>query len=269
MAHTTDSEHASVERPVIETDVAIDTPDGTCDAAFIHPATGASAAVILWPDAGGLRPVMREMGRRLAAEGFAVLVPNPFYRIACSPVIEDFSTMDFSSPADRAKLAPLMGSIGVEGAAERDARAFVAWLDRQPQVDTNRKFGTQGYCMGGALAMRTAAALPDRFGAVASFHGGGLVTDRPGSPHLLAPKMRAQVYIGIASNDDQRQPDAKDTLRQAFEAAGRPAEIEVYPGLHGWCIRDMPMQGGHPIYNAADAGRAWTKLVDLYKTALG
>jgi len=254
--------------PVTETDVSIKTPDGTCDAAFIHPSTGAHAAVIIWPDAFGLRPSMRDMARRLAADGYSVLVPNPYYRIAKAPVLGDISTFNFSNPTDRGKLTPLMGSINADGAAERDATAFVAWLDTQKPVDTSKKIGTQGYCMGGPLVMRTAAAVPNRIGAVGSFHGGGLVTDQPNSPHLLAPKMKAQLYIGIASNDDQRQPDAKDKLRDAFKAAGRPAEIEVYKSLHGWCVPDMPAEPTAPIYNQPEAEKAWAKLLALYKTAL-
>jgi carboxymethylenebutenolidase len=161
-------------------------------------------------------------------------------------------------------LTPLMGSIGAAGAAEKDATAFVAWLDAQKQVDRTKKIGTQGYCMGGPLVVRTAAALPGRIGAGASFHGGGLVTDQPSSPHLLAPKIKGRMYIGVAANDDMQQPDAKTKLKEAFAAAKVPAEIEVYPAQHGWCVSDMP--GG--IYSKADADRAWSKLLALYKTAL-
>jgi carboxymethylenebutenolidase len=255
---------------LVETNVDIKTPDGTCDAAFIHPASGAHPAVIIWPDAFGLRPSMREMGRRLAAEGYSVLVPNPFYRVAKSPVVEDASNFNFGDPPQRAKLTPLMGSIGAAGAVERDAPAYVAWLDGQRQVDRNKKIGTQGYCMGGALVVRTAAAVPTRIGAGASFHGGGLVTDKPESPHLLAPKIKGRLYFGIAANDDAQQPDAKTKLKEAFQAAHVPAEIEVYSqSQHGWCIRDMPKQpNGQPIYNKAEADRAWGKLLALYKAAL-
>jgi len=256
--------------PVTETNVDIKTPDGVCDAAFIHPTTGSHPGVIIWPDAFGLRPAMRDIGKRIAAEGYAVLVPNPFYRVAKAPVpgIEDPTKFSFSNPADMAKLRPLMGSIGAPGAAEKDAPAFVAFLDAQPQVNKSKKIGTQGYCMGGPLVMRTAAAVPDRIGAVASFHGGGLVTDQPTSPHLLAPKMKARLYIGIASNDDARQPDAKDKLREAFAAAKLPAEIEVYKSKHGWCVPDMQADADGPIYNKPEAERAWGKLVALYKAAL-
>jgi carboxymethylenebutenolidase len=211
---------------------------------------------------------MREIARRLAAEGYSVLVPNPFYRTARAPVFESASNFNFANPEDRAKLGPLMGPINAPGAAERDAAAFVAFLDAQRQVDRNRKIGTQGYCMGGALVVRTAAAVPDRIGAGASFHGGGLVTDQPGSPHLLAPKIKARMYFGVASNDDMQQPTAKTTLKAAFDAAKVPAEVEVYAALHGWCVPDMPLQNGAPIYNKADADRAWGKLLALYKAGL-
>lgn len=253
--------------PVTMTDVEIKTPDGTCDAAFIHPTTGSHPAVIIWPDAFGLRPSMREMGKRIAAEGYSVLVPNPFYRVSKSPQFEDASKFSFSNQADRAKLTPLMGSITAAGACEKDAVAFVQWLDSQKQVNKSKKIGTQGYCMGGPLVVRTCAAVPNRLGAGGSFHGGGLVTDKPDSPHLLAPKINARMYFGVAANDDQRQPDAKDKLREAF---GSKAEVELYPAsLHGWCVPDMPAQDdGKPIYNKPDAERAWGKLVALYKGAL-
>ena len=253
---------------VVEGDVGIKTPDGTCDAAFFHPASGTHAAVIVWPDAFGLRPSMREIGRRLAGEGYAVLVPNPFYRVGKAPMYEDASHADFSDPTLFEKLKPLMGSIGAAGACETDAAAFVAFLDAQAPVDKARKIGTQGYCMGGALVVRTCASQPGRIGAGASFHGGGLVTDKPDSPHLLAPKIKARMYFGVASSDDQKQPDAKDKLRKAFEEAKVPVVVEVYPARHGWCVPDMPMESGSPIYSKPDAERAWGKLVELYKAAI-
>jgi carboxymethylenebutenolidase len=261
---------AAGQAGVMEMNVAIATPDGTCDAAFIHPMTGAHPAVILWPDAFGLRPSMREMGRRLAAEGYSVLVPNPFYRVAKAPVFESASNFNFGDPEQRNKLGPLMGSITAAGAAEKDAAAFVAWLDRQPQVDRAKKIGTQGYCMGGPLVVKTAAAVPSRIGAGASFHGGGLVTANPDSPHLLASKIKARMYFGVATNDDMQQPDAKVKLKEAFEAAKVPVEVEVYTNAqHGWCVSDMPKQAsGEPIYSKADADRAWGKLLALYKAAL-
>jgi len=252
--------------PVVETMVEIKTADGTCDAAFSHPTTGAYPAVIIWADAFGLRPALREMGKRLAGEGYAVLVPNPYYRVGHGTLLD---TATFNFQTDRAKLGPLMGSITADGAAERDAAAFVAWLDRQKEVNTARKIGTQGYCMGGPLVMRTSAAVAERIGAGASFHGGGLVTDRPNSPHLLVPRIKARMYFGVASNDDKQQPDAKDTLRAAFQAAGNPAKVEVYANaLHGWCMPDMPAPADAPIYNKADAERAWGELLALYKAAL-
>ena len=258
----------AAERPLAETDVMVKTPDGNCDAAFIHPTTGTYPAVLIWPDAFGLRPAMRQIARRIASEGYSVLVPNPFYRTAKAPVFDNPSSFNFENPEDRAKLPPLTGPITAAGAAEKDAIAFVAFLDAQKEVDKTKKIGTQGYCMGGPLVVRTAAAVADRIGAGASFHGGGLVTDGPNSPHLLAPKIKARMYFGIAANDDMRQPDAKDKLKAAFAAANVSAEIEVYGSLHGWCVPDMPLQSGKPIYNMTDAERAWGKLVGLYNTAL-
>jgi carboxymethylenebutenolidase len=208
------------------------------------------------------------MAKRLAAEGYSVLVPNPFYRVAKAPVFGDISHFSFTNPADRAKLTPLMGSINAPGNVEKDAPAYIAFLDARKPVNRAKKVGTQGYCMGGPLVVRTAAAVPGRVGAAASFHGGGLVTDKPDSPHLLAPKIKARMYFGIAANDDKQQPDAKEKLKEAFAAAHVPAEIEVYSSLHGWCIADMPVQNGIPIYNQPDAERAWAKLLALYKSGL-
>ena len=249
---------------VTERTVEIKTPDGTCDAAFIHPATGAHAAVIIWPDAFGLRPSMRNMAKRLASEsGYSVLVPNPFYRVGKAPMFEDASKVDFAT--ERPKINPLMASINAAGTVEKDAPAFVAWLDQQPQVDRRKKIGTQGYCMGGALVVRTAAAVPDRIGAGGSFHGGGLVNQTPNSPHLLAPRIKGRMYFGIAANDDMTQPDAKTTLKAAFDAAKVPVEVEVYGmAQHGWCVPDMP----NNLYKMDDAERAWAKLLALYKAAL-
>jgi len=258
---------AAADLEITETDVEIKTPDGTCDAAFIHPRSGSHPGVLIWPDAFGLRPSMRAMGRRIAAEGYSVVVPNPFYRISKAP-FTDASNFNFQNPDDMAKLRPLMASVNAPGNAEKDAAAYVAFLDAQKQVMAKKKIGTQGYCMGGALVVRTAAAVPDRIGAGASFHGGGLVTDKLDSPHLLAPKIKAHMYFGIAASDDSRQPDAKDKLKDAFAAAKVPAEIEVYPAQHGWCVPDMPVRDGVPIYNKPEAERAWAKLVALYKAAL-
>jgi carboxymethylenebutenolidase len=252
---------------LVETDFEIKTPDGTCDAAFIHAKSGSYPGVLIWPDAFGLRPSMRAIGRRIAAEGYSVLVPNPFYRVSKAP-FTDASGFNFQNADDMARLKSLMATVNAPGNAEKDAAAYVAFLDAQKEVNKAKKIGTQGYCMGGALVMRTAALLPDRIGAGASFHGGGLVTDKPDSPHLLAPKIKARMYFGIASNDDEKQPDAKDKLKEAFAAAKVPAEIEVYAALHGWCVPDMPVRDGVPIYNKPEAERAWAKLVALYKAAL-
>lgn len=253
---------------VVETDVEIKTPDGTCDAAFIHPASGSHPGVLIWTDAFGLRPSMRDMGKRLAAQGYSVLVPNPFYRQGKAPFWTDASNIDFGKERD--KIGPLMASVNAAGHCEMDAKAYVEFLDAQKQVNKSKKIGTQGYCMGGALVMRTAATIPDRIGAGGSFHGGGLVSDKPDSPHLLAPKIKAKMYFGIAHSDDVRQPDAKDKLKEAFIAAGNPAEIEVYETcFHGWCVPDMPKQAdGTPTYDKPEAEKAWAKLTALYKRGL-
>ena len=249
-------------------DVTVKTADGMCDCAFIHPSSGSHPAVIIWPDAFGLRPSMVDMGKRIAADGYSVLVPNPYYRMTKAPGI-DMNGFNFSNQADMAKLRPLMGSIGAAGAAEKDVTGFLGFLDAQKQVNKAKKYGTQGYCMGGPLVFRTLAAAPERMGAGGSFHGGGLVTDQPTSPHLLIPKMKGRLYVAIASNDDQRQPDAKDKLKESFAAAKVPAEIEVYKSLHGWCVPDMPAaDANNPIYNKPEAEKAWAKLVALYKAAL-
>jgi carboxymethylenebutenolidase len=254
--------------PGVESDVIVQTPDGMCDAAFIHPSTGSHPGVIIWADAFGLRPTMRDIGKRIAAEGYSVLVPNPFYRVAKAPVIPEEQVSSFNFQTDMQKIMPLMASINAPGNAEKDAVAFVAFLDAQKEVNKSKKMGTQGYCMGGPLVVKTCAAVSNRVGAGGSFHGGGLVTDKPDSPHLLAPKIKARMYFGIASNDDMRQPDAKDKLKESFAAAKVPAEIEVYSSKHGWCVSDMPHDAQGPIYNMADAEKAWGKLVALYKTSI-
>ena len=242
---------------VSESEIEVETPDGVCDSYFVHPASGAHPGVLIWPDAFGLRPAMRQMAKRLAESGHSVLVVNQYYRTQKAPIVE---STDFG--AARATLMPLMRSLNADTNV-RDAKAFVSFLDSQSSVDNDRKMGTMGYCMGGPMTMRTAAAAPDRIGAGASFHGGGLVTDQPDSPHLLAPQMKAHYLFAIAENDDQRQPEAKDALREAFEAAGLPAEIEVYEGaMHGWCPPDTQ------VYNEAQAERAWRRLLALFESAL-
>jgi carboxymethylenebutenolidase len=253
--------HGAPAHEVIESDVSVTTADGRADAVLIHPASGRWPAVLIWTDILGLRPVFREMGRRLAGEGYVVLVPNPFYRIRPAPVV-DLATFKWSDPADRARLTPLAGSLTPEGSA-RDAHAFIGFLDAQTQTDTARKAGVQGYCMGGPLALRTAAAVPKRIAALATFHGGGLVTDKPDSPHLLIPTLRAQAFCGVADNDDAREPASKTTLRQSFAAAGLSASVQVFAGAnHGWCVKDGP------AYNALAAERAWADLGRLYTSAL-
>jgi carboxymethylenebutenolidase len=241
-------------------DIEIKTPDGSADAYFVHPAKGKYPGVLIWPDIFGLRPAFKQMATRLAESGYSVLVINPFYRIQKAPTAPEHA--DFNNPATREALMKLAGSLTPDTAAT-DAKAFVAYLDAQPAVDKKRKIGTTGYCMGGPFTMRTAALFPDRVGAGASFHGGGLVTDKPDSPHLLVPKMKAQYLFAIAENDDMRQPEAKDVLRAAYAKAGLPAEIEVYAGtLHGWCPPDSQ------VYNQAQAEKAWSRLEALLKKAL-
>jgi carboxymethylenebutenolidase len=253
--------HAADAAEVTDAEVEIKTPDGTADAYFVHPVKGAHPAVLIWPDIFGLRPAFRQMGKRLAESGYAVLVVNPFYRKMKAPTAPEHP--DFNDPPTRTALMDLMGSLTQESEFT-DAKAFVAWLDAQPAVDRKKKIGTTGYCMGGPLTMRTAAAVPDRIGAAASFHGGGLVTDKTDSPYLLIPKMKARYLIAIAANDDEKQPDAKDVLRKAFAQAKLPAEIEVYAGtLHGWCPPDSQ------VYNQEQAEKAWARLLVTFKAGLG
>ena len=240
---------------VTESEVSIKTPDGTADSYFVHPATGTAPAVLLWPDIFGLRPAMRQMGKRLAESGYAVLVVNPFYRAQKAPTAEKGAATEIKA------LMPLAQGLN-ETTHMTDAKAFIAWLDQQPSVAKNRKIGTQGYCMGGPIAFRTAAAVPDRVGAVASFHGGGLVTPNPNSPHLQAAATKAQFLVAIADNDDKRAPTDKDVLKETFSKAGLPAEIEVYGGAHGWCPPDST------VYNEPLAEKAWSRLLALYGKAL-
>jgi carboxymethylenebutenolidase len=245
---------------VTESDVEITTPDGVADAYFVHPATGSAPAVLVWPDILGLRPALRAMGKRLAESGYAVLVVNPFYRSAKSPVVPDGA--NFQDEATRNVVMPMAQQLNAE-THFTDARAFIAWLDQQSPVDTSRKIGTIGYCMGGPMVMRTAAAVPSRVGAGGTFHGGGLVSAESDSPHLLIPEMQASFLIAIAANDDEREPQAKDTLRDAFAAKGLNAEIEVYADtLHGWTVIDSA------VYNEAQANKAWDRLLVLFESAL-
>jgi carboxymethylenebutenolidase len=249
---------AANAQAVTEREVEIRTPDGTCDAYFVYPQTGASAAVLVWPDILGLRTAFRQMGKRLAESGYAVLTVNPFYRGRRAPVVPEGATFD---EATRGIVFPLAQQLNATTHVT-DARAFVAWLDQQPQVDRNRGIGTTGYCMGGPITMRTAGALPERIKAAASFHGGGLVTQNPDSPHLLVPKMKAQYLFAVAENDDQREPEAKNVLRDTFAKASLQAEIEVYPAAHGWCPPDSA------VYDEAQAERAWSRLLALFERSL-
>jgi carboxymethylenebutenolidase len=241
---------------VTETDVTVTTADGACDAYFVHPSSGTAPGVLVWPDIFGLRPSFRQMGKRLAESGFSVLVVNPFYRTKKAPTADNGAATPIQS------LMPLARTLN-ETTHMTDAKAFIAWLDQQPSVAKNKKVGTQGYCMGGPIAFRTSAAAPDRVGAVASFHGGGLVTDQPNSPHLQASKTKAQFLVAVAANDDQRAPTEKDVLKETFAKANLPAEIEVYTGAaHGWC----PPDSG--VYNEPQAEKAWSRLLALYNKAL-
>jgi carboxymethylenebutenolidase len=245
---------------VVEQEVMVETPDGVADCYFVHPAEGQHAGVIVWPDIVGIRPAFRAMGKRLAESGYSVLVVNPYYRTAKGQVVPDGKT--FRDPGVRDLLMPHARSLSQETCVT-DGRALVRFLDSQPSVDTNRKIGTTGYCMTGSYTMRLAAAIPDRIGAGGSFHGGGLATDKEDSPHLLAPKMKAGFLIAIAENDDERRPEEKVRLREAFEAAGVEAEIEVYEStLHGWCPPDSA------VYNEAQAERAWKRLLALFEREL-
>ena len=244
-----------------ESEVTIATPDGACDAYFVHPTTGTAPAVLVWPDILGLRPAFRQMGKRLAESGYAVLVVNPFYRTKKAPTAPPKA--NFEDKATRDALMGLMHTLTPETEVT-DAKAFTAWLDKQPSVDTARKMGTTGYCMGGPIVMRTAATNPERIGAAATFHGGGLVTDKPDSPHLLIPKMKAHFLIAIASNDDAKEPEAKGTLKAAFAQASLPAKVDVYEGAkHGWCPPDSH------VYDRDAAEKAWGELLTLFKRALG
>ena len=240
---------------VKESEVNIKTPDGECDAYFVAPTSGAHAAVLIWPDIFGLRPAFRQMGKRLAEEGYSVLVVNPFYRQKKAPTAPNGASTPIPD------VVPLMQAL-TPTTHTTDAKAFIAWLDQQPQVDKNKKVGTTGYCMGGPIVMRTAAAVPNRVGAGGSFHGGGLVTKDANSPHLLIPQMKAQFLIAVAENDDMREPETKTVLKDSFAAAKLSAEIEVYPAAHGWCPPDTT------VYNKDQSEKAWTRMLAMFGKAL-
>lgn len=251
----------SAEASVLETDVTLEVAGPPCDGALFTPAgKGPWPGAVIIPDALGLRPVFRDMGRRLAAAGYVVLVPNPYYRSQKAPLIT--GEFDFSNPADRQKLAAPRALL-TPGNVTTDCLAFITFLDGLKTVSKKARIGFSGYCMGGAIVMRAAAARPDRVGAAASYHGGGLATDQPDSPHLLVPKIKAAMYFGVAADDDAKQPEARTILKDAFESAGGDAKIEVYPGArHGWCVR------GSAAYDETSAERAWAELLALYRRAL-
>ncbi|MDG2140246.1 MAG: dienelactone hydrolase family protein [Gammaproteobacteria bacterium] len=245
---------------VSERDIEIRTPDGVADCYFVYPSQGAHAAVLVWPDILALRPAFREMGKRLARAGYAVLTVNPFYRDAHAPVVGFGAS--FSQPETREIVLPMAQNLNAETHFS-DARAFISWLDEQPEVDTNKGIGTTGYCMGGAMVMRTVAAVPERMAAGATFHGGGLATSNPDSPHLLIEDTRAQMLHCVAQNDDDNDPQAKETLRETYADAGIRAEIEVYQdAMHGWCAIDSQ------VYHQTQAERAWGRLLNLFDRAL-
>ena len=244
---------------VTESDVNIKTPDGAADCYFVHPASGTGAGVVVWPDILGLRPAFRTMGKRLAESGYSVLVVNPFYRSKKAPVIAEGAK--FSDPAVSAAVRPMAGALNPTTHVT-DAKAFVAWLDTQASVSKTRKIGTTGYCMGGPMVMRTAAAVPERVGAAATFHGGGLASAAADSPHLLVPQMKAQSLHCVAQNDDQRDANAKVLLKEAFDKAKLLTEIEVYPAMHGWCAIDSEQ------YDMEQAERAHARLLVLFGKAL-
>jgi carboxymethylenebutenolidase len=244
--------------PVTESDVEVKTPDGTADCYFVHPTTGTAPGVVVWPDILGLRPAFRQMGKRLAQSGYAVLVINPFYRSKKAPVVPVGATFD---AATRAIVTPLAGALNPTTHVT-DAKAFVSYLDSQASVAKNRKIGTTGYCMGGPIVMRTAAAVPDRVGAAATFHGGGLATAAADSPHLLIPTMKAQFLCAVAQSDDMTDPNAKTILKDSFAKVKLTAEIEVYPAMHGWCPPDSA------VYDKDQAEKAWGRLLVLFGKAL-
>jgi carboxymethylenebutenolidase len=245
---------------VTESEVNVKTPDGTADCYFVHPTTGTAPGVVVWPDILGLRTAFRKMGKRLAESGYAVLVVNPFYRGKKAPVVPEGTV--FNDPLVTSVIRPMSGALNAT-THTTDAKALIAWLDSQSSVAKNKKIGTTGYCMGGPIVMRTAAAVPDRVGAAATFHGGPLVSTMPDSPHLLIPQMKAQFLVAVAENDDMREPNTKTTLKEGFAKTNLPAEIEVYAGAqHGWCPPDSP------VYNEAQAEKAWGRLLVLFGKAL-
>jgi len=244
-------------RPVTGKDVIVKTADGNADAALFYPTgKGKWPAVLMWPDILGLRPVFREMGKRLAAQGYVVLVVNPYYRAKKAPVVE--GAFDFNSKDDMNKIMAFRQGL-TDAMVDRDSAAYVTFLDGQSQTDKRKKAGVQGYCMSGPISFRTAAARPDRIGAVATFHPGALVTDQPSSPHLLIPKSRASYLVIIAKNDAEKMPKEKPELDAAFQAARRPAKVEISSANHGWTV------AGSQTYDEKEAERAWAELLPFYR----
>ena len=242
---------------VVEKDVIIKTPDGNADAALYYPAgRGTWPGVLMWPDIMTLRPEFRAMGKRLAAEGYVVLVPNYYYRDRKAPI-----GLNFSNANDRPQFTALRAKL-TDAAYDMDAKAYIAFIDAQPQTNKRKKIGVQGYCMGGPASFRTAGVAPDRIGAVASFHGGGLTTNAANSPHLLVAKTKADYLIAVAQNDDTQQPTSKDILRQTFTTNKLPHKVEVYPAQHGWMVQ------GSAVYDAAQAERGWANMLSQYQRAL-
>ena len=252
---------AEAEGGLSERMVTFAAAGGTMDGLFVHPGGKKSPAVILWPDIAGLRPAKMAMGRRLAAEGFAVLVANPFYRSVAGVQFEDFAA--FRDGDGFNKVRPWMAANTPEAVMET-AKSVVGWLDAQDAVDTARGIGNEGYCMTGSWTIYSAAAVPGRVKAAASFHGGGLVGEAANAPANLLDDLAddAKVLIAIARNDDERAPGDKDALRAAATAAGADVEIEVYDGDHGWTVLDSP------VYAQAAAERAYGRLLALYRSAL-
>ncbi|MDP9056709.1 MAG: dienelactone hydrolase family protein [Pseudomonadota bacterium] len=238
-----------------ETKVSIPTANGHADAIFLHPVHGTHPGIVMWPDIAGLRDAYKIMARRLAVAGYAVLAVNQYYRGGAAPLLSSFA--QWRTPEGQAKLAPLIAAL-TPGAVTSDAAAYVHFLDQQPAVDRQRHIGSVGYCMGGPFAVRTAAAVPARIGAVATLHGASLVTDKPDSPHRLIAATQARYLFAIARGDDARAPGDKDALRAAAAAAHRPAEVEVYPAEHGWCTIDAP------VYDHAQADRAYNRELALF-----
>lgn len=247
-------------RKVIEKDVAVRTADGSADAALFYPSgKGKWPAVLMWPDILGLRPVFREMGKRLAAQGYVVLVPNPYYRTQKAPVVT--GPFDFNNKNQMNQIMAFRNAL-TDPMVDRDSAAYFTFLDAQPQTDKHKKAAVQGYCMSGPLSFRTAAARPDRIGAVATFHPGALVTDKPSSPHLLIPKTRASYLVIIAKNDAEKMPREKADLDAAFAAAKRAAKVEISSANHGWTV------AGSQTYDEKEAERAWAELLSFYRANL-